>query len=137
MMNWLTGSKLAESRKLVKQLQDASKREHARVELLRMGAEAAPALIEALQTGDQELPLLYQGLLAQIGFAASPALSYSLLNDHPLIRGRVAEVLAHDQRPADRPCIAKRPARRVLYRPKPGSQSAWSHWPPGGCRAAA
>jgi len=95
MMNWLTGSKHAEARKLVNQLKDASKRERARAELLRMGAEAAPALIEALQTTDLNLLPYYQAVLARLGVAATPALIYSLLNAHPLIRGRVAEVLAH------------------------------------------
>ena len=49
MMNWLSGSKHGEARRLVNQLKDASKRERAGAELLRLGSEAAPALIEALQ----------------------------------------------------------------------------------------
>jgi HEAT repeat protein len=99
MMNWLTGSKHAEARKLVKQLKDASKRGRAEAELLRMGAEAAPALIEALQTADQSLLPLYQGMLVRMGIVATPALTHSLLNDHPLIRGHAAEVLAQVRDP--------------------------------------
>lgn len=94
MMNWLTGSKHAEARKLANQMRDASKRERASAELLRMGADAAPALIEALQTTDLGLLSLYQQVLARMGTTATPALTDSLRNDHPLIRGRVAEVLA-------------------------------------------
>ena len=94
MMNWLTGSKHAEARRLVKQLKDASKRSHAEAELRRLGAEAAPALIEALQTQDQNLLPIYQSVLVRMGVAVTPTLTHSLLNDHPLIRGRVAEVLA-------------------------------------------
>lgn len=105
MMNWLTGSKLAEARKLVNQLKDVSKQERARVELLRLGVEAAPALIESLQTGDQDLLLLYQSVLVQIGAAACPTLNHSLLHDHPLIRGRVAEVLAQIKDPQAVPAL--------------------------------
>jgi len=47
-MNWLTGSRHGEARKLVNQLKEASKRERAGAELLRLGAEAVPALVEAL-----------------------------------------------------------------------------------------
>ena len=93
-MNWLTGSKHGEARKLVNQLKDVSKRERAAGELLRLGAEGVPALIEALQTEDPNLLPIYQAVLAGMGVAATPALTHSLLNDHPLIRGRVAEVLA-------------------------------------------
>ena len=104
-MNWLTGSKLGEARKLVNQLKDASKRGRAESELLRLGAEAAPALVEALQTKDQELLPLYQQLLARLGVAATPALAHSLLNDHPLVRGRVAEVLAQTKDPKAVPAL--------------------------------
>jgi HEAT repeat protein len=105
MMNWLTGSKRGEARRLVKQLRDASKRDQVEAELLRLGAEAAPALIEALQTSDKRLLPLYQGLLARMGVAATPTLTHSLLNNHPLIRGRVAEVLAMTKDPKAVPAL--------------------------------
>ena len=107
MKKWLTGSKQAEARKLVNQLKDVSKRKHAEVELLRLGAEAVPALIEALQTTDLGQIPLYQGILAQTGIAATPALTHSLLNDHPLIRGRVAEVLAQARDPNAVPALLR------------------------------
>ncbi len=105
MMNWLTGSKHAEARKLVNQVKDVAKRGRVEVELLHMGAEAAPALIEALQTTEPSLLPLYQGILARMGIAATPALTHSLLNDHPLIRGRVAEVLAQTRDPKAVPAL--------------------------------
>lgn len=105
--NWLTGSSLGKTRKLVKQLKDEGKRKQATVELVHYGAEAAPALLEALQTKDQNLLPLYQGILARIGVAATPALTHSLLNDHPLIRGRVAEVLEQTKDPKAVPALLK------------------------------
>ena len=104
-MNWLTGSKHGEARKLVNQLKDESKRERAAADLIRLGADAAPALIEALQTKDQNLLPLYQGILARIGATATPALTHSLLNDHPIIRARVAEVLAQTKDPKAVPAL--------------------------------
>ncbi len=104
-MNWLTGSKHGEARKLVNQLKDGSKRERAAADLIRLGAEAAPALIEALQTKDQNLLSLYQGILARIGTTATPALTHSLLNDHPIIRARAAEVLAITKDPQAVPAL--------------------------------
>lgn len=105
MMNWLTGSKDAEARKLVHQLNDLSKRERAGAELLRMGAEAAPALIEALQTTDLGLLPHYQNILARMGIAATHVLTHALLNDHPLVRGRVAEVLVQTKDPKAIPAL--------------------------------
>ena len=104
-MNWLTGSKLGEARRLVNQLKDASKRGRAGTELLRLNAEAAPSLIEALQTKDESLLPYYQQLLVRIGDAATPALTHSLLNDHPLIRARVADVLAQTKDPHAVPAL--------------------------------
>ena len=104
-MNWLTGSKHGEARKLVNHLKDEKKRDRAAADLLRLGAEAAPALIEALQTRDQTLLPLYQKLLARIGQAATPALTHALKNDHPLIRARVAEVLEQTKDPRAAPAL--------------------------------
>jgi HEAT repeat protein len=105
MMNWLTGSKHAEARKLVNQLKDVSRRGRAETELLRMGAEAVPALIEALQTTDRSLLPLYQGMLVRMGIVATHALTHSLLNEHPIIRARVAEILAQVKDPKAVPAL--------------------------------
>ena len=90
-MNWLSGSKHGEARKLIGQLADATKRERAAQDLIRMGADAVPALIDALQTRDENLLQLYQQILARIP-SATPALTKLLREAHPIIRGRVAEV---------------------------------------------
>lgn len=105
MLNWLAGSKQNEARRLVHQLRDISKRERAEANLLRMGPEAAPALIEGLQSADPGLLPVYQSLLARLGNSATLALVHALLNEHPLLRGRVAEVLALCKDPAAVPAL--------------------------------
>ena len=92
-MNWLTGSKQGEARKLIAQLADATKRERAAQDLIRMGADAVPSLIEALQTKDENLLALYQQLLARIP-SASSALIKILNEAHPILRRRVADIFA-------------------------------------------
>jgi len=92
-MNWFTGSKQGEAKRLITQLGDMTKRERAAQELIRLGAEAVPALLEALQTKDQNLLPIYQQILARIP-SATPSLIKTLNTAHPIIRGRAAEVLA-------------------------------------------
>lgn len=92
-MDWFTGSKQNEAKKYILLLSDPTKRERAAQELTRLGAEAAPALIEALQTQDANLVLIYQHLLARIP-SASPLMLKSLTTAHPLIRGRIVEIFA-------------------------------------------
>jgi HEAT repeat protein len=92
-MDWFIGSKQSEAKRLISQLGDATKREHAGRELIRLGADAVPALTEALQTKDQNLLPLYQQILARIP-AAVPALLKMLGSAHPILRGRAADVFA-------------------------------------------
>jgi HEAT repeat protein len=92
-MDWLTGGKTGEAKRLVSQLADSSKRDRAAQELIRLGADAAPVLVEALQTSDLNLLPLYGQVLIHIGKPAIPALMKALATSHPLVRGRVAEVL--------------------------------------------
>jgi len=72
-MNWLIGSKQGEVKKRIAQLADATTRERAAQDLIRMGADAVPSLIEALQTKDENLLPYYQQILAQIP-SATPTL---------------------------------------------------------------
>jgi HEAT repeat protein len=95
-MDWFIGSKQAEAKRLIAQLADASKRERAAQDLIRLGEDAIPLLIEALQTKDANLLALVQQMLARLP-AAPPALIKALATAHPLIRGRVAEILAHSK----------------------------------------
>ncbi|MEK6753552.1 MAG: HEAT repeat domain-containing protein [Chloroflexota bacterium] len=92
-MDWLSGSKQGQAKKLIVQLADSAKRDVAARELIKMGMEAAPPLIDALQTQDLGLILIYQQILARIP-SASPQLTNTLATAHPLIRGRVAEVFS-------------------------------------------
>ena len=90
-MDWLIGSKQGEAKRLIAQLADVTKRDRAAQDLIRMGAEAVPTLIEALQTKDPDLLPLVQQILARIPSAASTLIK-ALPTAHPLLRGRVAEV---------------------------------------------
>lgn len=91
-MNWLTGSKQGEAKRLVTQLGDVTKRDRAAQELIRLGSDAVPALLEALQTKEANLIPHYQQILARIP-SATPLLIKTLKTAHPVIRGRVAEIL--------------------------------------------
>ncbi len=90
-MDWLTGSKQGESKKLISQLADSTKRDAAAQGLMKLGAEAVPALMEALQTQDLSLLLIYQHVLARIP-SAQPQMTKALNSEHPVIRGRIIEV---------------------------------------------
>ena len=94
-MNWLTGgrSAQAQAKRLISQLSDPTKRDHAAQELIRLGVDAVPSLVEALSTQDLNLLSLYQQVLARIP-SATPTLTKILASTHPIIRGRVAEVFS-------------------------------------------
>src|SRR5512138_2138652 len=92
-MSWFMGSKQGEAKRLVAQLADVTKRDRAAQDLLRMGGEAVPVLIEALQTKDLNLLPLYQQVLAHIP-SATPLLTKTLNTAHPILRGRAAQVFA-------------------------------------------
>ncbi|MBE7432548.1 MAG: HEAT repeat domain-containing protein [Anaerolineales bacterium] len=92
-MDWFINPKQNEAKKLVALLADSGKRERAAQDLIRLGADAVPVLMDALQTQDPGLPAIYQQILARIP-SASPELAKALTSAHPLIRGRVAEIFA-------------------------------------------
>ena len=92
-MDWFIGSKQGEAKRLIGQLGDVTKRDRAAQDLLRMGGDAVPFLVEALQTRDPHLLPYYQQILARIP-SAYPLLIKALNSAHPLLRGRVAEVFA-------------------------------------------
>jgi HEAT repeat protein len=92
-MNWLTGGTQGEAKRLIVQLADSTRRDAAARELIKLGADAVPTLIEALQTQDVSLLLIYQQILARIS-SATPILTKSLATAHPITRGHVAEVFA-------------------------------------------
>lgn len=92
-MDWLTGGKQGEAKRLISQLSDVTKRERAAQDLLRLGADAVNPLIETLQTKDTDLIPICQQILARIP-SATPTLIKLLGSAHPIIRGRIAEIFA-------------------------------------------
>jgi HEAT repeat protein len=90
-MNWLTGGPQSEAKKLIAQLSDSTKRDSTARELINLGADAVPPLVDALQTQDPGLILTIQHILAHIS-SATPILKKTLATAHPIIRGRVAEI---------------------------------------------
>jgi len=90
-MNWLTGGTQGEAKRLISQLADSTKRDNAARDLIKLGADSVPPLIEALQTQDLSLLPIYEQILARIS-SATPVLIKTLASAHPIVRGRVAEV---------------------------------------------
>lgn len=90
-MNWLTGGTQGEAKRLITQLSDSTKRDIAARELIKLGADSVPLLVDLLQTHDPNLILTIQHILARIP-SATPLLVKVLATAHPLARGRVAEV---------------------------------------------
>ncbi|MBM4426866.1 MAG: HEAT repeat domain-containing protein [Chloroflexi bacterium] len=103
-MNWFSGSKQSEAKKLISQLAETDKREHAAQELIRLGEDAVQPLTEALQTQNLSLLPVYQHLLARIPSAA-PALTKLLATAHPIIRARVVDVFAINKDKAAIPAL--------------------------------
>jgi HEAT repeat protein len=90
-MSWFTGGLHGEAKRLIAQLADSTKRDSAAKELIKLGTDSVPPLIDALQTQDPNLILHYQHILARIS-SATPMLIKTLATAHPIVRGRVAEV---------------------------------------------
>jgi HEAT repeat protein len=103
-MNWFTGSKQSEAKKLISQLAETGKREHAAQELIRLGDDAVQPLLDALQTQDLSLLPVYQHLLARIP-SASPALTKLLATAHPIIRARVVDIFSINKDKAASPAL--------------------------------
>ena len=92
-MDWLTGGKTGEAKRLIAQLADVTKRDIAARDLIGLNADAVPALLEALQTRDLNLLAIYEQILARIP-SASPSLIQTLQTAHPILRARVADIFA-------------------------------------------
>ncbi|WKZ35369.1 MAG: HEAT repeat domain-containing protein [Anaerolineales bacterium] len=92
-MDWFTNPGQNEAKRLISKLGDSSKRERVAGDLILLGAEAVPLLIDALQTQDLNLLPVYQHILARIP-SALPALTRTLASAHPLVRGRTAEIFS-------------------------------------------
>ena len=92
-MDWLTGGKTGEAKRLISQLADVTKRDVAARDLIGLDADAVPALLEALQTRELNLLAIYEQILARIP-SASPVLIKTLATAHPILRARAADVIA-------------------------------------------
>lgn len=92
-MDWLTGGKQGEAKRLVAQLTDSTKRDTAARALIDLGADAVPALLDALQTRDLNLLAIYEQILARIP-SASLSLIKVLQTAHPMLRARTADIFA-------------------------------------------
>lgn len=92
-MDWFTNPGQGEAKKLLPLLADVGRRDRAAQDLIRLGPDAVPVLLDALQTQDMSLLAIYQQILARIP-SSSPELAKALRSAHPLIRGRAAEVFA-------------------------------------------
>ena len=90
---WLTGGKAGEAKRFITQLADVTKRDSAAQELIGLGPDAAPALLEALQTKDLSLLPIYEQILARIP-SASAELIKIVSSAHPIMRARAADVFA-------------------------------------------
>jgi len=92
-MEWLTGGKSGEAKRLIAQLADTTKQDTAAHMLIALGAEAVPALIDALQTSDKNLLLIVEQTLARSP-SGSPPLIKILGSAHPILRARAADTFA-------------------------------------------
>lgn len=92
-MDWLKGGRTGEAKRLIVQLSDSQKRDHVAHDLIHLGADAVPALIEALQSRDPNLPPLAGPILVRIGSPAIPALTKTLGEAHPLVRAQACDLL--------------------------------------------
>ena len=90
-MSWFTGGLHGEAKRLIAQLADSTKRDNAAKELIKLGADSVPPLIDALQAQDPNLILTLQHILVRIS-SATPMLTKTLATAHPIVRGRVAEI---------------------------------------------
>ena len=91
-MNWFTGGLQGEVKRLMAQLADPAKRGLAAKELIKLGADSVPQLIDALQTQDLGSLLYYQEILARISSAILP-LTRALAAAPPILRARMVETL--------------------------------------------
>ncbi len=92
-MDWLTGGRSGEAKRLIPQLTDPYKRDRAAQDLIHIGADAIPVLIDALATRDANLREFIARVLVQIGPQAVPPLCKALASAHPEVRGQAAAIL--------------------------------------------
>ncbi len=92
-MEWLLGGRVGEAKRLVSQLGDPIKRDASAGQLVQIGLEGLPALIEGLSIEDDVVAGILKKIILQIGPSTFPSLCAAITTAHPLARGRVAETL--------------------------------------------
>lgn len=105
-MDWITG-KRDDSKKLVAQLSDPSKRAAAASELIHQGSAAVDALTDALAGKDASMQTLAGQILIKMGATAIPRLSQHLGTAHPETRQRVADILGEIRHPGALPALTE------------------------------
>lgn len=103
-MNWLTGGRQGEAKRLVALLADITQRERAARELIQLDSDSIVPLLESLQTDDLYLLPIYQQILARIPSASQPLIKL-LTTAHPVIRARAADVFALSRDKASIPAL--------------------------------
>ena len=91
-MDWLTGSKQAEAKRLIAQLADVTRRERAAAGFDADGRRRGTQSCRSAPAKDPALLPFVQQILAQIP-SATPTLIKTLATAHPILRGRVAKFL--------------------------------------------
>ncbi len=104
-MDWLKGGKTGEAKRLISQLADLTKHKQAAQDLIHMGADAVPALIQTLPSRDPSLPPLAAQILVRIGSPAIPTLTKTLSEAHPLVRVQVCDILGQIKDRASVPAL--------------------------------
>lgn len=92
-MQWITGGREGEAKRLIAQLSDPTKRERAARDLIYMGADAAPWLSDSLATRNPAVSDLISQIIVRIGTSATPSVRKALLTVHPEVRARAAQIL--------------------------------------------
>lgn len=105
-MDWITG-KRDDSKKLVAQLGDPSKRAAAANELIHQGSAAVDALTDALASRDASMQTLAAQILVKMGTTAVPRLSQNLGTAHPATRQWVADILGEIRHPSALPALTE------------------------------
>ncbi|MEJ5241393.1 MAG: HEAT repeat domain-containing protein [Anaerolineales bacterium] len=93
-MAWLFGDSTSRARRLVAQLGDPQKSAQAETELLQLGKDAVPALLEALQLPQPALRARAAEVLIRLGPLATPQLIAQLNTASPPVQLQICQIFA-------------------------------------------
>ncbi|RJP51450.1 MAG: HEAT repeat domain-containing protein [Anaerolineaceae bacterium] len=121
-MDWITG-KRDDSKKLVAQLGDPSRRAAAASELIRQGSAAVDALTDALASKDASMQTLAAQILVKMGTTAVPRLSQLLGTAHPATQQLLTDILGEIRHRSALPALTEA-ARREYFTVRARAASA-------------